>query len=67
MTGTEARIDLGAPAGETAVMPNAGGEGYYRFAVAAASARSALRNAANLTGPEALALADSIGASFAAG
>ena len=67
MTGTEARIDLGAPAGETAVMPNAGGEGYYRFAVDAASARSALRNAANLTGPEALALADSIGASFVAG
>src|SRR5256712_993903 len=67
MTGTEGGMERGAPAGETAVMPNAGGEGYYRFAVDAASARSALRNAANLTGPEALALADSIGASFVAG
>jgi aminopeptidase N len=67
MTGAAARIDLRAPAGETGVMPNAGGEGYYRFAVDAASVKSALRDVANLTGAEALALADSIGASFAAG
>ena len=67
MTGATARIDLREPAGETGVMPNAGGEGYYRFAVDASSVRSALRDVANLTGSEALALADSIGASFAAG
>ena len=67
MTGAAARIDLGAPVGETGMMPNAGGEGYYRFALDATSARSALREVANLTGAEALALADSIGASFAAG
>jgi len=67
MTGATASIDLRAPGGETGVMPNAGGEGYYRFAVDAASVRSALRDVANLTGAEALALADSIGASFAAG
>ena len=49
------------------VMPNAGGNGYYRFALPAARVRALMENFGQLDAREALALEDSIAAQIAAG
>src|SRR5205807_1612626 len=54
-----------APSGS--VFPNAAGRGYYRFVLDGASQRALIEAAASLPGREALALADSAWAGFAAG
>lgn len=54
-------------AGGDALMPNAGGTGYYRFELPEADWDALISNAANLPGGEALALSDSLYASFQAG
>lgn len=56
-----------APAGNGPLMPNAGGAGYYRFRLDDAGWDGLISAAATLPGPEALALADSLWADFAAG
>jgi aminopeptidase N len=56
-----------APAGSGPLMPNAGGAGYYRFRLDAAGWDALIGAAATLPGTEALALADSLWADFAAG
>ncbi len=53
--------------GAGAIMPNAGGTGYYRFELPKADWDALIATAERLPGNEALALADSLGASFAAG
>jgi len=65
---------FGAPSAETTVpagtgplMPNAGGAGYYRFRLDAAGWDGLIAAAPRLPGMEALALADSLWADFAAG
>ena len=50
-----------------AIMPNAGGAGYYRFALDDAESAALLTRAATLPDREALVLADSISGSFNAG
>jgi aminopeptidase N len=55
------------PAGTTAVMPNAGGSGYYRFALGADDLDRLLAIAPELTETEAIVLADSVAAVFRAG
>ncbi|MCW5571484.1 MAG: M1 family metallopeptidase [Steroidobacteraceae bacterium] len=50
-----------------AVMPNAGGAGYYRFALDEASAAALLARGTSLPDSEALVLADSIKGGFASG
>lgn len=50
-----------------ALMPNADGAGYYRFRLDAAGWDRLIANAHALSGPEALALADSVWSDFAAG
>jgi aminopeptidase N len=55
------------PAGTAPLMPNAGGAGYYRFRLDAAGWDGLIAAAARLPGMEALALADSLWADFAAG
>ena len=54
-------------AGEGALMPNANGAGYYRFRLDAAGWDALIAAAPTLPGREALALADSLWADFAAG
>ncbi|MFA6218761.1 MAG: M1 family metallopeptidase [Erythrobacter sp.] len=49
------------------LMPNAGGTGYYRFDLPAAEWERLIAIADRLDGPEAIALADSLDASFRAG
>jgi len=56
--------DIGAIA---AVMPNADGAGYYRFALDTASAAALLERGAALPDSEALVLADSVKGGFASG
>lgn len=65
LDGRSGRMDL--PSGATAFMPNAGGSGYYRFALEAGALSGLIGVAADLPPPEALALADSVGAAFRAG
>jgi aminopeptidase N len=55
------------PAGTGPLMPNAAGAGYYRFTLDAAGWDGLIAAAARLPGMEALALADSLWADFAAG
>jgi aminopeptidase N len=50
--------------GKGALMPNAGGEGYYRFELPTAQWDALIAEADRLDGGEALALADSLSASF---
>lgn len=57
---------LAAP-GKGALMPNAGGTGYYRFELPAKDWDALIAVADRLPGGEALALADSLAASFRAG
>ena len=59
-----AEIALDAPG---PLMPNAGGTGYYRFELAPAEWHALIETSATLPGGEALALADSLRASFLAG
>ncbi|MEO5587835.1 MAG: M1 family metallopeptidase [Novosphingobium sp.] len=53
--------------GSGAVMPNAGGTGYYRFELPRAEWNTLIAASASLPSGEALALADSLRASFMAG
>jgi aminopeptidase N len=53
--------------GKGALMPNAGGAGYYRFRLSNAGWDQLIAEAGTLPGREALALADSLWADFAAG
>ncbi len=53
--------------GKGALMPNAGGTGYYRFELPAAEWDKLIAKADRLPGSEAQALADSLNASFQAG
>ena len=53
--------------GKGALMPNAGGTGYYRFELPRAEWERLIATSARLPGGEALALADSLRASFQAG
>ncbi|MGN6499831.1 MAG: M1 family metallopeptidase, partial [Tsuneonella sp.] len=62
--------DASAPfelAGTGALMPNAGGTGYYRFELPAAQWDQLIATAGSLGSAEGMALADSVAASFAAG
>jgi aminopeptidase N len=59
--------EASAPAGTAPLMPNAGGAGYYRFRLDDAGWDGLIAAAASLPGMEALALADSLWADFAAG
>jgi hypothetical protein len=54
-------------AGSGALMPNAGGTGYYRFDLPSADWDRLIATADTLNGPEAIAVADSLDASFRAG
>ncbi len=63
----DASVTIPAPAGNGAVMPNAGGAGYYRFRLNDAGWDQLIGEAGKLPAREALALADSIWADFAAG
>jgi len=58
---------LAIPAGTTAVMPNAAGAGYYRFALGGPDLDRLLAMAATLPETEAIMLADSVTAAFRAG
>ncbi|MDE2412584.1 MAG: M1 family metallopeptidase [Sphingomonadales bacterium] len=53
--------------GKGALVPNAGGTGYYRFELPTAEWNALIARAATLPGGEALALSDSLAASFVAG
>ena len=64
LEGSEARLSL---TGKGALMPNAGGTGYYRFELPASDWNRLIAQSDRLTGGEALALADSLEASFRAG
>jgi aminopeptidase N len=57
----------GAGSGDGALMPNAGGTGYYRFELPRADWDRLIAVSAQLPGGEGLALADSLRASFMAG
>ncbi len=72
--GTETRCELMADKtipfalkGKGVAMPNAGGTGYYRFELPAKDWDRLIDTSATLSGGEALALADSLRASFMAG
>ncbi len=56
-----------APAGTGALMPNAGGTGYYRFDLEPAEWDKLIARFASLPGAEAIAASDSLWASFRAG
>ncbi len=66
---TGPRATLEAPSGMkvSAVMPNAAGAGYYRFAMAPAAIDSLLGLTKSLTAGEGLALADSLDAAYQTG
>lgn len=53
--------------GVGAIMPNAGGTGYYRFSLPEAEWRTLIRQAASLPPGEALAMTDSLWAGYRAG
>ena len=61
---SSATLKLGAGG---AIMPNAGGTGYYRFAMSEADWRALIGESAKLIPGEALALTDSLWAGFRAG
>jgi len=65
MTQPTASLDL--PAGIAAVMPNAAGAGYYRFAMEPAAIDALLGLTRTLSPGEGLALADSLDAAYKAG
>jgi aminopeptidase N len=68
LTGKSAAMPIPQDIGTVgAVMPNAGGAGYYRFALDAKETAALLRRAETLPDGEALVLADSIKGSFDAG
>ncbi len=58
---------MDVPTIERALMPNAGGTGYYRFRLDRAGWDRLIAGAHALSGPEALALADSVWSDFTAG
>jgi aminopeptidase N len=58
---------LAIPAGSTAVMPNAAGAGYYRFALGGPDMDRLIAMAETLPETEAIMLADSVNAAFRAG
>jgi aminopeptidase N len=62
-----ASASIPAPGGTSPLMPNAGGAGYYRFRLDAAGWDQLIAAASTLPALEALALADSLWADFAAG
>ncbi|MBB5710844.1 M1 family metallopeptidase [Sphingomonas xinjiangensis] len=62
-----ATTSVAAPAGQGPVVPNAGGWGYYRFELDQADWDALIAAGATLPEPEALALDDSLWASFHAG
>lgn len=64
LNGPAMTLNLG---GKGAVMPNAGGNGYYRFELPKADWDKLIASADTLSGNEALALADSLRASYQAG
>ncbi len=64
LTGTSGKV---RPAGKGALIPNAGGTGYYRFELPAKDWDALIAIADRLPGGEALALDDSLYASFVAG
>ncbi|MEO7248101.1 MAG: M1 family metallopeptidase [Novosphingobium sp.] len=61
-----AEMTIAAP-GKGALMPNAGGTGYYRFELPKADWDALIARANRLSGDEALAAADSLRASYLAG
>jgi len=65
--GPTASLELPAGARPAAIMPNAGGAGYYRFAMGPAAIDKLLEVATSLQPGEGLALADSVDAAFQAG
>lgn len=67
MSGAKATIDVAADVRPVAIMPNAAGAGYYRFALEPAALEALLAHAMSLSEGEGLALADSVSASFKAG
>jgi aminopeptidase N len=67
MSGPKAAIDVPEGAKPVAIMPNAAGAGYYRFALEPVALEALLVRSASLSTGEGLALADSVGASFKAG
>ncbi len=62
-----ARVPLAGSGCPTVVMPNAGGAGYYRFALDGAGWRALLADFPALTQREGLVLADSLSAAYQAG
>ena len=67
MNGEKATLDVAQGSSELAILPNAGGAGYYRFALEPAALKTLLARAGSLSEGEGLALADSLAASFKAG
>jgi hypothetical protein len=67
ITGTEAQLMLPDDGRVAAVMPNAGGLGYYRFALDPSDLDALIARAGSLAPGEALALGDSVLAGFRAG
>ena len=67
MSGPKASIELPADVQPIAIMPNAGGAGYYRFSLESSAFAALLANVNALSEGEGLALADSLAASFRSG
>ena len=67
ITGPSATLEVPSDMKVSAVMPNAAGAGYYRFAMAPAAMDSLLGLANSLSPGEGLALADSLDAAYQAG
>jgi aminopeptidase N len=67
VTGPAASLDVPADMQVAAVMPNAAGAGYYRFAMEPAALNALLSLARTLPPGEGLALADSVHAAYKAG
>ena len=65
--GAITRMPINAPTASPRVFPNAGGQGYYRFVLDRTSRQALTDGADSLPAREAVALADSVGAAFAAG
>jgi len=67
ITEREQTVELDAESCPSSIMPNAGGTGYYRFALDDAGWQALIENTAELAAAEALVLADSLDAAFRAG
>jgi aminopeptidase N len=67
MTGPQAAIEVPEGVEPVAIMPNAAGAGYYRFALEPAALEALLARVTSLSDGEGITLADSLGASFKAG